>query len=198
MDMLRHERITLLSPEKWHDRNDRHTMEIYAQQRDIPSVLAYCMTEAPETAHHWQVFAGHSFGACVVFKKAEFLEHIRKRPELRCESVEYWTLERLERDGPVPIDRLPFIKRSAFQDEREVRLIADEAAMFEGSTLSVSIRIGLINRVIFSPFAVRALVDTAKDVMLGFEGCGSLPFMASALMDNKKWRRETEKSRVAL
>lgn len=194
MDMLRHARITLLSAEKWTDQNDRHTMEVYADRKKIASVVAYCMTEAAETAHHWQVFAGHEFGVCVVFKKAEFIDFIKRRRGLRCESVDYWTLARLEREQPLDIEALPYIKREAFRDEREVRIIADHDETLDGPTQHVSIRLNLIERIVFSPFAVRALIDNAKDVMQGFIGCGSLTFMHSALMNNRQWRRVADQT----
>jgi len=195
MDMLRHERITLLSTDKWADQNDRHTMEVYAARKRIPSVVAYCMTAGVETAHHWQLFAGHGFGACVVFKKDEFVDFVTRRRGLRCESMDYWTLARLEREQPVPVEKLPFIKRAAFEAEQEVRVIADHDANVDGPTQHVSIRRGLIDRIVFSPFAVRPLVENAKEVMLGFEGCSTVRFTHSALMNNRKWRREADKAR---
>ncbi|RYD40968.1 MAG: hypothetical protein EOP83_34550 [Verrucomicrobiaceae bacterium] len=193
MDMLRHERITLLSTDKWADQNDRHTMEVYAARKKTPSVVAYCMTEAAETAHHWQLFAGHDFGACVVFKKAEFTDFIRNRRGLRCENIDYWTLARLEREQPISVEVLPFIKRAAFEAEREVRIIADHDASLDGPTQHVSIRRSLIDRIVFSPFAVRSLVENAKDVMLDFKGCSTVRFVHSALMNNRKWMREADK-----
>lgn len=193
MDILRHKRITLLNTDKWADQNDRHTMEVYAARKKVPSVVAYCMTEAAETAHHWQLFAGHGFGACVVFKKKEFIDFIVRKRGLRCELVDYWTLARFEREQPVPVEKLPFIKRAAFEAEEEVRIIADHDASVDGPTQNVSIRLGLIDRIVFSPFSVRSLVDNAKDVMLGFEGCSTVRFMHSALMNNRKWRAEADK-----
>jgi hypothetical protein len=192
MDTLRRRKITLLSPDKWLDQNDRHTLEVYARRKGIASVVAYCMTAAPETAHHWQVFAGHGFGACIVFDKPAFIDHIVRKRGLRCESVDYWTLAKLGREKPVPVDLLPFIKRSAFEGEKEVRLIADHDEELDGPTQSVSISLKLIKRIVFSPFAVRALTDTAKSVMSEFDGCSAMTFINSGLMNNGQWRRDTD------
>lgn len=191
IDTLRNKRITLVNPERWNDRNDRHTLELYAKRKCVESVVAYCMTAAPETAHHWQLFAGDAFGVCVVFKRDEFIDHIASQEGVRCEAVEYWTLSELEDNKPVPLDKLPFIKRAAFEAEAEVRVIADHDPKANGPTRPIHIPLGLIKRVVFSPFAIRALTDTAREVLSGFKGCGKLQFSNSALMNNQRWRRGT-------
>ena len=57
LDMLMSERLTLLSPASWEDRNDIAFLEAYRTKRGVHHIFAMCFTQAPETFHHWSVFA---------------------------------------------------------------------------------------------------------------------------------------------
>ena len=58
LDTLLNRRLTLVSYSTWKDANDRRSMEVYQETMHYAFVGAICLTEAPETFHHWQVFAG--------------------------------------------------------------------------------------------------------------------------------------------
>jgi hypothetical protein len=188
-DMLRHKRITLLSPAKWADQNDSHSLEVYRRKLGVSSIVALCLTEASETYHHWQVFAGHGHGACVVFDKARLIARLQKSPALTFGQVHYKPLAYVEKSRPLPVDELPFVKRNTFRDEKEFRIIAQQDGLFADSPLNVGIDLDIVKQVIFSPLAPRALLETMKEILSSFEGCDSIRFSHSRLTNNPAWRR---------
>lgn len=55
--MLSAKKLTLLDPNPWDDKNDSYFLEQYKSKRDLKTVLPLCFSMAPETYHHWSVFA---------------------------------------------------------------------------------------------------------------------------------------------
>lgn len=47
--ILQTKQITLLSPEKWDDRNDRHFMEVYQAKRKLKTLVAICLAKDADT-----------------------------------------------------------------------------------------------------------------------------------------------------
>lgn len=188
-DMLQNKRLTLLSPAKWADQNDSHSLEVYRRRVGVDHVVALCLTEAAETYHHWQVFSGHGHGACVVFDKQALLARLAKSSELITGKVRYETLAYVEKHKPLPTDELPFVKRYAFRDEKEFRVIALLDDLLGSSTLNVSIDLSVVTQIIFSPLAPRPLLETMKGILSGLEGCGHIKFSHSRLTNNLAWRK---------
>lgn len=48
LDMLKHNRLSLLSPATWFDQNDTFGLKEYGKRLGDESVFALCMTEGPE------------------------------------------------------------------------------------------------------------------------------------------------------
>jgi len=188
-DMLQNKRLTLLSPAKWADQNDSHSLEVYRRRVGVDHVVALCLTEAAETYHHWQVFSGHGHGACVVFDKPALLARLAKSSELITGKVRYESLAYVEKHKPLPTDELPFVKRYAFRDEKEFRVIALLDDLLGASTLNVSIDLSVVTQVIFSPLAPRPLLETMKGILSGLEGCGHIKFSHSRPTNNLAWRK---------
>lgn len=122
LDMLAHRHITLLSPATWVDKNDAHFMSVYQQTFNLTSVLALCFTEAAETFHHWKIFSGSPSGICIEFKKHKFASWAKVSTGMQMENMSYRNLSTMKDNRPAP-HHLPFIKRFAYRDEKEVRLL---------------------------------------------------------------------------
>lgn len=188
-DMLQHKRLTLLSPAKWADQNDSHSLEVFRRRIGVEHVVALCLTEAAETYHHWQVFSGHGHGACVVFDKTALLDRFAKNADLITGKVRYESLAYVEKNRPIPTDELPFVKRYAFRDEKEFRVIALLDDLLGSSTLNVSIDLSVVTQIIFSPLAPRPLLETMKEILSDLEGCSHIKFSHSRLTNNLAWRK---------
>jgi hypothetical protein len=121
VDYLHTEELALLNPASWDDRNDSFFIEEYARKSGAKSVYALCLADCAETYHHWRVFSHGSGGACIQFKKEEFLAAISNVVGLRSNRVIYKTIKELRQIKP-DLEELPFLKRFAFQNEEEFRL----------------------------------------------------------------------------
>lgn len=188
LHLLNNKAITLLNPNTWEDRNDSFYLNEYKQKKELLTVLALCFTEAPETYHHWKIFAGgNSSGICIYFKKDEFIEYIGENKNIFHKRVSYKTLDEME-EKTLSLKKLPFVKRYAFRDEKEYRIIYEEketAMEFKELFFDVS----HISKISLSPWMPINLVDTVKNYIKRI--CPEIPEInvtKSALLDNKKWK----------
>src|SRR5690606_4424043 len=120
--MLTNGELTLLEPLTWDDKNDSFYMEQYRLKLKLKSVLALCLSRAPETYHHWRVFSPGPAGVCIWFKERQLKAAVAKVPGLRMKPVEYLTVESIRRKK-IAVSKLPFVKRHPFKPENEVRLL---------------------------------------------------------------------------
>jgi len=120
--MLRKGKLTLLNPASWDDRNDSHYISLYKEKKQLGAVLALCFTEAGETYHHWRVFSSGTSGVCIRFNKTRLLEHVEENTTIRFGPAQYRMMDHV-RSSAISIDDLPFLKRYAFRDEKEFRLL---------------------------------------------------------------------------
>ncbi len=118
--MLRTRQLTLLSTGSWDDRNDARFIEMYKERKSLKAVLALCLTRASATYHHWKVFAGTSSGVRIEFHESAFLSWADSIKGLTYGPVQYLKLDASRR---LADEELPFVKRHAFRDEDEFRLM---------------------------------------------------------------------------
>lgn len=184
--LLSERKLTLLDPQSWDDSNDSHYLALYREKKNLASVLALCFTAAAETYHHWRVFADGSSGVCVRFKRSEMLRVVKKQAGLRTGIVRYLTLDEI-REKRLAIRELPFLKRWAFENESEFRM------MYESKTksiakLDIEIPLSCIDRITLSPWIDPALSSYVKQMLKSIKGCGSLEIVRSTLIGNREWK----------
>lgn len=186
IDVLTNERLTLLSPATWQDRNDVAFMEAFRTASGVDTVLAACFTQAPETYHHWGVFAGGNEGVRIDFDKDALLESLQGDDRYLWGDVRYLTLKQIAaRD--IAASELPFLKRHAFRDEQEFRLLCqsrDPAPAFHHIPLDRS----WIRGVTLSPWLPENLIDPLKSALKALPGCATLRVQRTNLRDHAKWQ----------
>jgi hypothetical protein len=185
--LLRQKKLTLLDPEYWDDSNDSHFMNVYKRKLALRSALALCFTAAGERYHYWRVFAGSSSGVCVQFRRSSIARLAHTRPELRMKAVSYVTLSQMNK-RKLRVGELPFLKRAAFRDEQEVRLLYHSASI-KRQKLDVPISLSCIDKVILSPWLHPDLFDDIRASLRSIRGCRSLPVVRSTLVGNQTWKR---------
>ncbi|MBT9571470.1 hypothetical protein [Brevundimonas sp. TSRC1-1] len=189
LDMLKHNRLTLLSPDTWFDRNDSYGLREYGKRRGAGEVYALCMTAGPETGHHWQLFAGSSHGVCVHFDLDEFRLHLDSlERDILHGPMRYLNLTQVRDLSPIPDDDLPFLKRVTFEAESEYRVVAWEEDLFAGVTYALPMPARLIKKVTLGPLMPRSLAMTLKDIACEFVGCEEINFTHSRVHNNESWR----------
>ena len=184
--LLRERKITLLDPASWDDKNDSYFLSLYRQKKDLKSVLALCFTPAFETYHHWRLFADGSSGACISFNQERLLKAVKKQLGVTAKSVRYLTLPDI-RGMKMKATALPFLKRAAYEDEREFRIIY-ESPTEKHRTLDVAIPLACIERITLSPWIPSVLSDQVKSTIKEIEGCSAMKVYRSTLISNENWK----------
>ena len=186
LDMLQKKHITLLSPETWEDRNDAYYLEQYRQESKLRSVLAVCFSAGGETFHYWRVFSSGSSGVRIEFDKARLLHSFADLNGFRHQSVSYRLIQDVEKKKP-ETSSWPFLKRKAFKDEQEYRIIF-ESATEDLRAKSVPIDLASIRSVTLSPWLPSAVAPAVRMVIGCIDGCTNIKLRNSSLLENAKWR----------
>jgi hypothetical protein len=184
--VLKERKITLLDPQSWDDSNDSYYLKLYKEKKGLQAVLALCFTQASETYHHWRVFASGSSGVCVSFHRADLLTAVKGTPGLQPKAVKYLTLSQI-RDKDLAVKDLPFLKRYAFGNEDEFRMIF-ESESEALTSLDVDIPLECIDRVTLSPWLHPNLSDHVKALLRSIDGCPAMSFVRSTLIGNEEWK----------
>ncbi len=192
IDMLVERRITLLSPETWDDQNDFAFVDAYRKARNVGKVFALCFTQAPETFHHWRVFAPGLEGVRVNIDKYALLTSLAGDPRYVWNDIEYRTLERMAAASAIDVFDLPFFKRYPFRDELEFRLLYecdDPRAKFH----HVPIERDWIESITVSPWMPANLVDSMRIALTSIPGCETLKVHKTTLRENNRWKGATKR-----
>lgn len=187
IDYLQTNELSLLNPARWDDRNDSFYIEEYTRQSGAVSVYALCLSDCPETYHHWHIFSSGSGGACIQFKQDEFLSAISEAAGLRSEKVNYKTLSELRKSAPT-LEELPFLKRYAFVNEIEFRLFY--ASKTKGPpTHRIPVPLSCVDRIILSPWLPNIVSDRVKATLKSIPGCQDVKVYRSSLVENEDWKK---------
>ena len=187
LDILRHNRLTLLSPSRWFDQTDALGLSQYGTRKGEGSVYALCLAQGKERSHHWQLFSGHNHGLCIQFDKREFVDLLNSRDDIVHGPVIYQSLEQVRQRNVIDSDVLPFLKRDAFKAEEEYRIVAWVDELVAGLTYEVPMPASMIKRVTLGPTVPHKLATTLKDIAREQEGCDKIPFSLSRLVSNESW-----------
>jgi hypothetical protein len=193
LDLLKEKQLTLISPTSWADRNDSFYLELYMNGRKAKSVLALCLSEAGETFHHWKVFTKGSDGVCIQFHRDVLLDSVNSIENLLHGPVEYVEINKAK---PPRLDRLPFLKRFPYRDEKEYRLVYIDPE-HEIDFKCVPIPIDSIEKITLSPWLPENLRRVVSETICSVAGC-AVQVSNTALLDNERWKNLGRRCCVAL
>jgi hypothetical protein len=184
--ILKNREITFLPPSSWDDRNDRYLMDAYKRAKKLKTLLALCFSQVSETYHHWRVFAPGSSGVSIEFDRDALLKLLPKKSIMHS-PVDYKTIKQLK---PSEIDEndLPFIKRAAYRDEKEFRILYSSTKE-DCLTKSIPIELSTINRIAINPWLHDSLYGSIREIILSIDGCDRLDVYHSRLIESPKWMR---------
>ncbi len=185
LHILRARRITLLDPDTWDDRNDARYMSIYKERKALKTLVALCLSQVPESYHHWRVFAHGSAGVCIYFKRAPLLDYMATAGA-HFREIEYLTLQKA-RAATLRIEDLPYLKRLGYRPEGEFRFVYESVAE-ERPVHDVPFSIDCIEKVSLSPWLPKALSDSMKDAIRSIDDCENLKVSRSTLISNNEWQ----------
>lgn len=187
LQILETQRLTLVNPSSWDDKNDSHFVQTYRDRKKYGSVLALCLTGAAQTYHHWKVFTHGASGACINFDKRKFLRWIEADELITGREIEYRTLSQVQRTPPA-LDDLPFVKRMAYEHEAEFRLL------YATKRRSVAVKsfafpLDVIESVMLNPWLPPATASAVEDVIHRIKGCEELDVYRATIVKNDDWQK---------
>lgn len=185
IDYLHTKELALPSPSSWDDRNDSYYVERFAELEKPAGTFALCLTEAPETYHHWRIFSAGTSGVCITFDRKRLDAAVRKVPGLRGRLVEYRRIDELE-GNLLGRAELPFLKRYPFKDEREYRLFIAPMEPVEG-LFRFTVPLAAVDRITLSPWLTKAVAQRVKTTLKRIPGCQRLKIYRSTLVENERW-----------
>ncbi|QMM96852.1 DUF2971 domain-containing protein [Citrobacter freundii] len=184
--ILTNKQLTLLDPATWDDKNDSHYLSVYTQKKKLKRTLALCLSEKNETYHHWRVFTHTDNGVCIVFDRDKLESHLKKNKNIMHGPVNYMQLSKM-RGGAATVDDMPFLKRYAFSDESEYRIIYPSSTDIVFKHLDIPLT--AIRKISVNPWAPDAFFNIIRETIKNINGCEDIKVGKSSLIDNKEWRR---------
>jgi hypothetical protein len=187
LDMLVNQKITLLDPASWEDRNDAFFIERYKELQGLKTVLALCFSTKGDTFHHWKVFANEVGGICIEFNTRDFLEDIGRNRGIRYGRVDYQLTRNLKKNPPTK-DKLPFVKRKHYVDEGEFRIIF-ESKSNKYNVKQFNLNLSHIERITLSPWVPKQVSNTVKAVIKSMPDCGDIELIKTGAIDHSEWKK---------
>ena len=190
LDVLANRHITLLSPDTWEDRNDAYYLEQYKLKRKLGTLVAVCFSICSETFHHWKVFSSGPAGVCLEFNTQRLLQAFDQDRGFSTGLVEYCLIKDVKQKKPA-LKRWPFLKRRAFRDEQEFRILY-ESRTERLRSKSVEIELASIQKITLSPWLPAAVAKPVVRIIKQIDGCAKMDVRPSSLLDNAGWRKAIE------
>lgn len=188
LDTLKNERLTLLDPATWKDKNDTRFMEAYREKSGYKKIYAACFSHVGEAYHHWEVFARHNEGVCIEIFRDELISSLSEKDGYVFRDVEYYNLTQLSKMHSILDVDLPFMKGDGYRPEQEFRLIyGDRNGRFPVHHLVCPRK--FVNRIIINPWIPHGLVPAVKDALRSAIGAREPRIEVSSFIDNEQWAK---------
>ena len=190
--MLQTKSLTLLDPRTWDDSNDTFYLSEYKRRKQLHAVLAVCLSIADESYHHWRVFAGHPSGVCIRLRQGILLDCLRQISDVTVGLMDYRPMT-AARKKTLSVDEFPFVKRNAYSDEKEVRVIWQSDKQVR-SQLEIPIPMSCVGRITLSPWLPKSLVENTKGMLRDIDGCKDIEVVRSTIISSEEWKNIARKS----
>ena len=184
LHMLSQKLLNLGDTRYWEDRSEAALFEKYRLKKDLEGVLALCFTEAPETNHHWKIYAGGVSGICIEFDKAGLIKAFDRDKRLSHGSVDYLKIVDAPKYSP-QVDRWPFVKRLPFSDEKEYRVIYNDVDGIKFFELGFDIQ--YVNAIHLNPWIQRNVLESITELILSIPGCENLKISRTGILESRRW-----------
>lgn len=188
INYLKCRELVLLGPQSWDDRNDRYFMSLYREKLALGGIYGICAARCTETYHHWRVFTSAADGVCIEIKREPLEAELAQIDDVRFGEVEYLNLEEVEGLTSSEVNRLPFVKRSAFEPEQEYRIIAEDADP-QQPALVIDLPLAWINRIYLNPWMPASVAESVTAALKKLCGRTPVDITRSHLIDSARWKK---------
>jgi len=181
--MIRRQRLVLMDPSLWEDKNDSELMLEYKRQKKVKKLFAICFCCGGETIHHWNAFSGAN-GCCIEFDRELLIRRLHKLPGVRYDDVTYKEIEDID-PNRIETRCIPFTKRWPYKCEKEFRII------WEGNTNQacheIPIDYDMIRKITISQKVQGSVFATIRDYLRDVLCRPSITINHSTIYRNRKW-----------
>lgn len=183
LDYLEREKLVLLDPVSWDDKNDTLIIESYKRRSKIPKLFALCFCYKDETIHHWKTFANGTSGCCIEFDAVKLLPILDKITGLKHGVVNY---KKIKETGTaaIPLNDIPFTKRIPYEMEGEYRIL------WEGDTgfsFEIDVPLSFVRRITFSQQIPKPVFGTIKQMLSRNYPALAKKIFRSTIYENQTW-----------
>lgn len=185
--LLQTQRITLLNPASWDDKNDAHFMAEYKRLRGVETVLAICFAATGETYHHWRVFSHGADGVCISFDRKRLLGAFKAQAGITMGKMSYERVETVASWPELKVAQLPFLKRKPYEPEREYRVVYENKAE-QIELFDLPIQLTWINTITLSPWMPPAFQLAVTTTLKAIKGCEDIEIVRSTLVGRGSWQ----------
>lgn len=184
LDFLEREKLVLLSPSTWEDKNDSEIMDEYKDRKRLSSLCALCFSYESETIHHWKTFSDGISG-CVIEFDAEALINIFDKTEgVHHRVVTYKKMRDVSRNN-INVADIPFTKRWPYRYEKEYRVIWE--GDLNRNVFEIDVPISCVKRITISQQMPEKIYETIKDLLSKSFENPSKKINRSTIYENKGW-----------
>ena len=159
----------------------------YKERKDARTVLALCFFLERERYHHWRIYASGMDGVCIEFDGHQLLSELEANCSVLHSQVRYRKVPDI-RQSPPDLEELPFLKRYAYEDEKEYRVVYLDAEQVLNKR-DCKIDISCISKIVLSPWIPRELADSLKQILRTIDDCARLQIQRSTLVENEEWKK---------
>lgn len=187
LDLLQRQKLTLLDPKSWEDKNDSEIILEYKNKKKIKNLFAICLSHGDETIHHWKTFSNGSSGCLIEFDAQKLFAIIDKIPNLKHNEVTYRKLSDIENKSTMlEVDDIPFTKRWPYRCEEEYRIIV-ECDNETQNVFDIDITLDIIKRITINQQMPETIYKTIKEYLKNLKGNPDSRINRSTLFENKRW-----------
>lgn len=184
IDFLEREKLVLLNPSTWDDKNDSEIMEEYRKRRNLACVRALCFSSVPETIHHWKTFSDGISGCVIEFDAEKLFEIFNRTNGVRHGKVFYRKINEIKK-GEIEVSDIPFTKRWPYRCEEEYRII------WEGDIpcdqFEINVPISCVNKITISQKMPEKVYETIKSLLQKTFKDPDKRINKSTIYENKIW-----------
>lgn len=162
IDLLEHEKLVLIEPTTWDDKNDTLLIETYKKKANIDKLFVMCFTYKAETIHHWKTFANGNSGCCIEFDMKKLITVFERVPQLKHGFVKYPLIKSVD-EFSIDIADIPFTKRYPYKLENEYRIIWEGKS--EDSFFEIPISIDSIRKITFAQQMPESIFHSLKRML---------------------------------
>ena len=166
IQILREKTMILRDPKDWRDQNDTQFIRYYMDRTAKKTVRALCFTKAFEASYHWTAFSSGEAVVRLRFNRKQLEKDVGRLKLTTMKEVKYHPIRRAKQSRFATED-LPFIKRIAYEGEREVRVFY-ASGLKKTPSVKIKLSVGCLDQIVLSPYlhpkSVRSLRATLKDI----------------------------------